>query len=59
MVAIEFNIIVNEIIRGLQNNFILALKSGLNILRLLPSYKINEKDINEFKEKIKSIIEKN
>jgi Ornithine/acetylornithine aminotransferase len=58
MVAIEFNIIVNEIIRGLQNNFILALKSGLNILRLLPSYKINEKDINEFKEKIKSIIEK-
>lgn len=59
MIAIEFRINVSEIIKLLQENFILTLKSGLNIIRCLPPYMINDNDIKEFREKIIKILEKN
>jgi len=58
MIAIELKINASQIISELQKEFILALKSGLNIIRFLPPYKIQKFDIKETKEKILEILEK-
>ena len=52
MIAIDFNFKNKYIVEHLQKNSILIHTCGENSVRLLPSFVINEEDIDHFIEKI-------
>ncbi|GIW66008.1 MAG: acetylornithine aminotransferase [Candidatus Parcubacteria bacterium] len=56
MIGIEVNNKRTEIIKKLQENFILTIPAGDNVIRLLPPYIISLKDIDYFIEKFKEVI---
>jgi len=56
MIGIEVNDQRNEILKKLQQNKILAIPAGENVIRFLPPYIINKKQINFVVEKLKDIL---
>ncbi|MCS7184100.1 MAG: aspartate aminotransferase family protein [Patescibacteria group bacterium] len=56
IIGIEVKEKRTEILKRLQENFILAIPAGENVIRLLPPYIISEKEINHFVEIFQKII---
>lgn len=56
MIGVELNDRRNEILKKLQQNNILAIPAGENVIRFLPPYVINKKQISFVVEKLKDIL---
>ena len=56
MIGIELKNKRGEVLKMLQNKFILAIPAGTNVVRLLPPYIISFKEIDYFIEQFKEVL---